>query len=226
VALPFAIQWSRSLAQARARFFTSWAQQRGWVYCADGYPREDTPFLRTGDRRKASDFFSSVLGAADATLYQHTRITEYGSGKDRHEQVDKFVVLHFALPRPVIDLLLIEPHHLVNIDLGEALGLSGHGEKVDLESAELDQYYRISGPPGQGEEVMKLLTPTVIVKLIECHQALSAGESRFEVLGTTAAFIVKDTLSPKRPEEIEQKLHAWGPIASWLLEQGGISSTG
>ena len=210
--------WAKVQGRARKRFFTRWAAERQWSYEANGMPFEDTLFLQSGDRRTASDFFSGFWPESGAVLYQHKRIV--GSGRD--EQVTTYIVLHFSLGRPLIDLLQISPRSLA-ADLGEKLlGLhSGLGERVELESTELDQHYRISGLRGREDEVRRLLTPSAIVKLLDFQRALPGGGARFEILGSSVAFLVEMKLSPKSPQLIEKLLELWRPIASWLMEEAG-----
>jgi hypothetical protein len=211
--------WAKAQGRARERFFSSWAAERQWCYQAHGAPFEDTPFLQSGDKRKASDFFSGFWPGSGAVLYQHTRIV--GDGDDEQKKT-AYVVLHFPLARPVLDLLQISPRSRA-ADLGEKLfGLhSGLGERVELESSELDQHYRISGLRGREDKVRMLLTPSAIVKLLEFQRALPGGNARFEILGSNVAFLVEMKLSPKWPQLIEKLLELWRPIASWLMEEAG-----
>ena len=207
--------WARVQGRARERFFTRWAAERQWLYEARGEPFEDTLFLQSGDKRKASDFFSGFWPGSGAVLYQHKRIV--GRGDD--EQETDYVVLHFSLRRPLIDLLQISPcSHAA--ELGERLfGHSEIDERIELESTELDQHFRISGLRGREDEVRRLLTPSAIVKMLDFQRACSNGSARFEILGSNVAFLVKGTLSPKQPQLIEALLELWRPIASWLMEE-------
>jgi hypothetical protein len=213
-----------ALARSRAhkRFFARWAAERGWQYSATGMPFEDTPILHSGDRRKGCDFFSGFWPAVEAVLYQHQRIV--GSGRD--EQVTRYVVLHVTLARPVIDLLQIWPHS-VAADLAHRLvGHDGEiGERVELESTELEQHFRISALRGQEDEARRLLTPSTIVRLLEFERALPGAGARFEVVGARAAFLVERTLSPKEPELIERLLGLWRPLADWLAAAAGVGET-
>jgi len=209
--------WARVEDRARKRFFTRWAGERQWSYEAGGEPFEDTPFLQSGDKRKASDFFSGFWPGSGAVLYQHKRIV--GSGRD--EQVTTYVVLHFSLGRPLIDLLRISPRSHA-AELGEKLfGHSEIGEPIELESTELDQHFRVCGLRGQEDEVRRLLTPSAIVRLLDFRRALPDGNARFEILGSNVAFLVEMTLSPKWPQLIEKLLELWRPIASWLMAEAG-----
>lgn len=211
--------WAKLQGRARERFFTRWAAERNWYYEAGGQPFEDTLFLQSGDKRKASDFFSGFWPGSGAVLYQHKRIVK--SGDD--EQVSTYIVLHFALGRPLLELLQISPRSHA-AELGEML--FGHhdaiGERIELESTELDQHFRISGLRGQEDEVRRLLTPSAIVRLLDFQRALPDGNARFELLGSNAAFLVEKTLSPKRPQLIEELLELWRPIAGWLMEEAGL----
>ncbi len=207
--------WTRARGRARERFFSRWAAERGWRYKAAGEPFEDTLFLQSGNKRRASDFFSGFWPESGAVLYQHKRIE--GSGRD--EQVTTYVVLHLSLGRPPIYLLQISPRNRAT-ELGEKL--FGHheiGERVELESTELDQHFRISGLRGGEDEVRRLLTPSAIVRLLDFQRALPDGNARFEILGSNVAFLVEETLSPERPQLIEELLELWRPIASWLTEE-------
>jgi len=212
------VGWTKVQGRARERFFTRWAAERQWHYEAGGAPFEDTLFLQSGDKRRASDFFSGFWPGSGAVLYQHKRIT--GSGDD--EQTTPYVVLHFSLARPLIDLLQISPRGHV-LELGEML--RGHhgavGERIELESSELDQHFRISGLRGREDEVRRLLTPSAIVRLLDFQSALPDGKARFEILGSNVAFLVEEMLSPERPELIEALLELWRPVASWLMEEAG-----
>ena len=209
------VGWTRVQGRARERFFTRWAAERQWLYEARGEPFEDTLFLQSGDKRKASDFFSGFWPGSGAVLYQHERIE--GSGRD--EQVTKYIALHFSLRRPLIDLLQISPRSHA-AELGEKLfGHSEIDERIELESTELDQHFRISGLRGREDEVRRLLTPSAIVKLLDFQRAFPSGNARFEILGSNVAFLVKGTLSPKQPQLIEALLELWRPIASWLMEK-------
>jgi hypothetical protein len=210
--------WARVKGRARKRFFTRWAADRGWQYEADGSPFEDTLFLQSGDKRTASDFFSGFWPESGAVLYQHKRIV--GSGDDEKETT--YVVLHFSLERPPIDVLQISPRSHA-AELGEKLfGRHGAiGERIEFESAELDQHFRISGLRGREAEVRKLLTPRAIVRLIDFQRELPDGNARFEILGSNVAFLVEKTLSPEQPELIDQLLELWRPIAGWLMEESG-----
>jgi hypothetical protein len=213
--------WAKVQGRARERFFTRWAAERQWRYEASGKPFEDTLFLQSGDKRKASDFFSGFWPESGAVLYQHKRIV--GSGRD--EQVTTYVVLHFSLGRPLIDLLQISPRSHA-AELGEKL-FGHHGEideRIELESTELDQHFRISGLRGREDEVRRLLTPSAIVRLLDFQRALPDGNARFEILGSRVAFLVEKTLSPKRPQLIEELLELWRPIASWLMEEAGVEA--
>jgi hypothetical protein len=210
------VGWARVQSRARERFFTRWAAARQWSYEAHGMPFEDTLFLQSGDKRKASDFFSGFWPEIGAVLYQHKRITK----SDNDEQVTNFLVLHFSLRRPLIDLLQISPRSYAAV-LGEKL-FGHHGEideRIELESTELDQHFRISGLRGREDEVRRLLTPSAIVRLLDFQRALPDGNARFEILGSNVAFLVEKTLSPKQPQLIEELLELWRPIASWLMEQ-------
>ena len=213
--------WARVQSRARERFFTRWAAARQWRYQSGGTPFEDTPFLRSGDKRKASDFFSGFWPEPGVVLYQHKRIVK--SGDD--EQATNYIVLHLSLARPLIDLLQISPRSHA-AELGEKLfGAYGAiGERVELESTELDQHVRISGLRGREDEVRRLLTPSAIVKLLEFERALPAGNARFEILGSNAAFLVEKALSPKQPQLIEELLELWRPLAGWLMEEAGASA--
>jgi len=212
------VGWARVKGRARERFFARWAAERQWRYEAGGKPFEDTPFLRSGDKRKASDFFSGFWAGSGAVLYQHKRIVE----GDRDEQETAYVVLHFSLGRPLIDLLQISPHSHA-AELGEKLfGYHGEiGERIELESAELDQHFRVGGLRGREDEVRRLLTPSAIVRLLDFRRALPDGNARFEILGSNVAFLVEKTLSPERPQLIEELLELWRPIASWLMKEAG-----
>ena len=210
--------WARVKSKARERFFTRWAVERQWHYEVGGRPFEDTLFLQSGDKRKASDFFSGFWPGSGAVLYQHKRIV--GSGDDENET--DYVVLHFSLLRPPIDLLEISPRSHA-AELGKKL--FGHSSEIDqrieLESTELDQHFRVSGLRGREDEVRKLLTPSAIVKLIDFQRALPNGNARFEILGANVAFLVEMKLSPGRPQLIEELLELWRPIAGWLMREVG-----
>jgi len=207
--------WAKVQGRARERFFTRWAAERQWHYEADGKPYEDTLFLQSGEKRKASDFFSGFWPGSGAVLYQHKRIE--GSGDD--EKVTNYLVLHFVLGRPLIDLLQVAPRSHT-AELGEKLfGHSAIDQRIELESTELDQHFRISGPRGQEDDVRRLLTPSAIVRLLDFQRAFPGGNARFEILGSNAAFLVEATLSPKQPQLIEELLELWRPIASWLMEE-------
>jgi pimeloyl-ACP methyl ester carboxylesterase len=210
--------WVKVQGRARERFFTRWAAERQWHYEAAGRPFEDTPFLQSGDKRRASDFFSGFWPEPGFVLYQHKRIV--GSGRD--EQVTNYLVLHFSLGRPLIDLLQISPRSRAAELEAKLFGrLSGLGERIELESAELDQHFRISGLRGQEDELRRLLTPSAIVRLLDFQRALPDGNARFEIVGTNVAFLVEKTLSPKRPQLIVELLELWRPIAVWLTEEAG-----
>jgi hypothetical protein len=215
------VGWARVHSRARERFFTRWAAARQWHYEAAGQPFEDTLFLQSGDKHKASDFFSGFWPGSGAVLYQHQRIEENGDD----ENVTKYVVLHFSLSRPLIDLLQISPRSHA-AELGEKL-LGHHGEidkLIELGRLELDQHFRISGLRGGEDEVRRLLTPSAIVRLLDFQRAFPDGSARFEILGVSVAFLVEKTLSPKRPQLLEELLEAWRPIASWLMEQAGAEA--
>lgn len=217
----FVAGWVRAQLRAREKFFTRWAEERGWTYTRAGEPLEDTPFLRIGDRRKASDFFAGLSIAPAAVLYQHKRIT--GSGKS--EQVTNYLVLHFWLDRVLVPLLQIWPHSR-GADLEEKL-LGHHemtGTPVELESTELMEKFRISGVAEGGDEIRSLLTPSAIVKFLDFSHALGGVRAYFELEGTTVAFLAELTLSPERPQAIDQLLELWKPIASWLIEETGAAS--
>jgi len=77
--------WVKVQGRARERFFTRWAAERHALQAA-GRPFEDTPFLQSGDKRRASDFFLGLLAELGFVLYQHKRIV--GSGRD--EQVTNY----------------------------------------------------------------------------------------------------------------------------------------
>jgi hypothetical protein len=205
-------------ARARERFFKRWADARQWRYEAHGEPFEDTLFLQSGDKRKASDFFSGFWPEPGVVLYQHKRIVE----SDGDEQTTDYLVLHFALDRPLIDLLQISPRSHA-IELGEKL--FGHrseiDERIELESTELDQHFQVSGLRGREEEARRLLTPSAIVRLLEFQHALPDGKARFEIFGSCVAFSVEKTLSPKHPQLIDKLLELWRPIAVWLMEETG-----
>jgi hypothetical protein len=217
----FASGWAKAQFRARERFFARWAAKRQWAYEPSGEPFEDTPFLSSGDERRASDFFSGFWTVPGVVLYQHKRII--GSG--RSEQVSTFIVLHFSLDRPLIDLLQIWPHSR-SAELEEKLtGQRGEiGERVDLESTELMQCYRISGPREQEDEVAKLLTPSAIVKILDFHRSLPGANSYFEIQGMRVAFLVEKPLSPKRPELIEKLLELWEPLATWLIDEAAAAN--
>jgi hypothetical protein len=211
------VGWARVEDRARKRLFARWATERGWQYEAEGEPFEDTLFLQSGDKRKASDFFSGFWPGSGAVLYQHKRIV--GHGDDEKETT--YIVLHFLLGRPPIDLLRISPRKHA-AELGEKLfGQSEIGEPIELESTELDQYFRVCGLRGQEDEVRRLMTPSAIVRLLDFRRALPHGNARFEILGSNVAFLVEMTLSPKRPQLIEELLELWRPIASWLMAEAG-----
>ncbi len=216
----FIAGWARAQLRAREKFFIRWAGERGWAYARTGQPFEDTPFLRSGDRRKASDFFSGLSIAPGAVLYQHKRIV--GSGKS--EQVSNYHVLHFRLDRVLIPLLQIWPHSR-GVDLGEKL-LGHHemfGTPVELESTELMEKFRISGVAEGGAEIRSLLTPSAIVKFLDFSHALSGVHAYFEIEAKSVAFLAELTLSPQRPQAIDELLEHWQPIASWLIEQAGAA---
>ena len=217
----FIAGWARAQLRARERFFTRWAAKRGWTYTPAGQPFEDTPFLLSGDRRRASDFFSGLPIAPGAVLYQHKRIV--GSGKS--EQVSNYLVLHFGLDRVLIPLLQIWPHRRV-ADLGGKLFAHQEmtGEQVELESIELMQQFRISGLAGGGAEIRKLLTPSAIVKLLDFCRAFRGGRAYFETDGKVAAFLVEMKLSPSNPRQIDELLALWQPIADWLTEEARVAS--
>ena len=214
----FIAGWAKAQGRARERFFTRWAAARQWHYEARGKPFEDTPFLQSGDKRKASDFFSGFWPEPGAVLYQHKRIE--GSGRD--EQVSTYVVVHFSLARPLVELLQISPRSRA-AELGEMLfGHHGElGEPIELESVELDQHFRIGGLRGREEEVRRLLTPSAIVKLLDFQRALPDGNARFEIVGSRVAFLVERTLTPEQPQLIDELLGLWQPIARWLIEEAG-----
>jgi hypothetical protein len=210
--------WVKVQGRARERFFTRWAAERHWSYQAAGRPFEDTLFLQSGDKRKASDFFSGFWPEPGFVLYQHKRIVK----SDNDEQVTNYLVLHFSLGRPLIDLLQISPRSYATELGAKLLGhQSGIDERIELESTELDQHFRISGLRGQEDEVRSLLTPSAIVRLLDFQRALPHGNARFEILGTNVAFLVEKTLSPKQPQLIDELLELWRPIAIWLTEQAG-----
>jgi hypothetical protein len=212
------VGWTKAKGRAHERFFSRWAAERRWSYQAGGMPFEDTPFLQSGDKRRASDFFSGFWPEPGFVLYQHKRIVR----SDNDEQVTNYLVLHFSLARPVIDLLQISPRSHA-AELGAKLfgHLSAIDERIELESTELDQHFRISGLRGREDEVRRLLTPSAIVRLLEFQRALPDGNARFEILGSNVAFLVEKTLSPKQPQLIDQLLGLWRPIAIWLMEQTG-----
>ncbi len=212
------IGWTRLKSRARARFFSRWAAARQWQYEAGGEPFEDTLFLQSGDKRAAGDFFSGFWPEPGFVLYQHKRIEKNGDD----EQVTNYMVLHFSLPRPLIDLLQISPRSHT-AELGEKLfgRLSAIDERIELESTELDEHFRISGLRGREDEVRRLLTPSAIVRLLEFQRELPHVGARFEILGETAAFSVEKTLSPKQPQLIDELLELWRPIAVWLMEEAG-----
>jgi len=218
----FIAGWARAQLHAREKFFTRWAEGRGWTYTRAGEPFEDTPFLRSGDRRRASDFFSGLPIAPGAVLYQHKRIV--GSGKS--EQVNNYLVLHFELDRILIPLLQIWPHRRV-ADLGEKL-LGLHemtGVPVELESTELMEKFRISGVAEGGDEIRSLLTPSAIVKFLDFSHALPGVHAYFEIEATTVAFLAELKLSPERPRAIDELLERWKPIADWLIESSAPPSS-
>jgi hypothetical protein len=214
------IGYTRAQTRARKRFFAAWAAERGWVYREKGRPFEDTPFLRSGDKRRGRDFFSGFWAEDEAVLYQHERIV--GSGRD--EQTTRYLVLHLTFRRPPIDFLQIWPHSLAGDIAHTIFGRDGEmGERLELESAELEQHFRISALPGQEEEARRLLTPSAIVKLLDFEHALPGEDARFEVVGTRAAFLVEETLSPKEPELIERMLELWRPLVEWLAGEAPSS---
>ena len=210
--------WAKVQGRARERFFARWAAERQWRYEPRGTPYEDTLFLQSGDKRKASDFFSGFWPEPGFVLYQHKRIVK----SDDNEQVTNYLVLHFLLERPLIDLLQISPRSHA-AELGAKL--FGHhseiDERIELESTELDQHFRVSGLRGKEDEVRRLLKPSVIVRLLDFQRALPDGNARFEILGSNVAFLVEKALSPKQPQLIEELLELWRPIAVWLIEEAG-----
>jgi hypothetical protein len=214
----FIAGWGKVQLRARERFFTRWATRRQWSYKASGQPFEDTPLLRGGDRRNASDVFSDFWTMPGAVLYQHKRIT--GSG--RNERVSNYLVLHFRLGRPLVPLLRISPHSHI-ADLGEKL-LGDHeliGRQIELESTELTQQFRIEGLAEDEDEIRKLLAPSAIVIILGFRRALPDAHVYFEIEGAVVAFAVEMKLSPKRPEAISELLELWKPIADWLIEEAG-----
>jgi len=215
------VGWAKVQSRVRERFFSRWAAARQWQYEAGGEPFEDTLFLQSGDKRAAGDFFSGFWPEPGFVLYQHKRIEK--SGDD--EQVTNYMVLHFSLSRPLIDLLQISPRSHT-IELGEKLfgHLTGIDGRIELESTELDEHFRVSGLRGREDEVRRLLTPSAIVRLLEFQRGLPHGNARFEILGSTVAFSVEKTLSPKQPQLIDQLLELWRPIAVWLMEEGGLGT--
>lgn len=212
---------ARVRVRARERFFARWAEARGWTYRASGEPFEDTPYLCSGDKRRASDFFSGFWPRSGAVLYQHKRIV--GSG--RSQQVNTYVVLHLSLARPLIDLLQISPRSRA-ADVGEKL--FGHhadiGAQIELESIELIQDFGVSSLHGLEDEAVRLLTPSAMVKILDFHHALPDAGARFEIQGSRVAFLVEETLSPKRPQAIDRLLECWQPIAAWLIDEAGATA--
>ncbi|MGD0167794.1 MAG: hypothetical protein ABSC51_11010 [Gaiellaceae bacterium] len=211
-AAAFSIGWTRAKRRARKLFFATWAASRGWGYQASGLPFADTPLLKSGDTRQASDFFSGFWPEAGAILYQHKRIV--GSGRD--EQITNYLVLHFVLERPPLLVLQIHPRGL--IELGEKL--LGQDEMVgtplELESAELSQHFRISYVGKPGTDIRSLFTPSAIVKFLDFIHALSGKRHFFELEGMSAAFAIELTISPERPEEITTMIEFCRPIFDWL----------
>lgn len=212
------VGWAKLQSRVRERFFSRWAAARKWQYEAGGEPFEDTLFLQSGDKRAAGDFFSGFWPEPGFVLYQHKRIEK--NGDDEH--VTDYMVLHFSLARPLIDLLQISPRSHA-AELGAILfgRLSAIDERIELESTELDEHFRVSGLRGREDEVRRLLTPSAIVRLLEFQRELPHVSARFEILGSTVAFSVEKTLSPKQPQLIDQLLELWRPIAVWLMEEAG-----
>ena len=211
----FSIGWVRANTRARSLFFAGWAASRGWTYSATGAPFEDTPLLSSGDRRKASDFFSGFWPLPGSVLYQHRRIV--GSG--RSEQVTTYVVLHLVLEHPAVASLQIWPRSL-GTDLSERI-FGRHeltGTPLELESAELAQDFRISYVSEPGADIRTLFTPSAIVKLLDFQHRLPGARVYFEAQGTGAALAIERALSPEHPDEITQLLELWKPIADWLSE--------
>jgi hypothetical protein len=209
--------WARAKLHARERFFTRWVEERGWAYRPIGVPFDDTPLLRSGDRRKASDFFSGFWPLPGAVVYQHKRIV--GSG--RSEQTYTYLVLHFLLERPAFDQLLIWPRKHGKL-FGDA---SASVDEIDLESTELMQHYRVGCLRGRTGEAMRLLQPSLIVRLVDFQRGLPDASSYFEIQGRAVAFLVEKPLSPQQPELITRLLELWKPIADWLSEEFGTATT-
>jgi hypothetical protein len=210
----FGATWDQADQRARKRFFARWAGSRGWTYRASGSPFEDTPHLRSGDHRKVADFFSGFWTEPEAVLYRLERGEELATSR----AIRNYIVLHLSFDRSVIDLLQIWPRSRA-ADLNEkVMGDRGEvGEEIDLESAELAQYYRVSGSPGAGDDVRRLLTPSAIVKLLDFHRGVLSGvDSYFEIQGSAAAFLVEEELDADNVDVIEELLMRWKPISDLL----------
>jgi hypothetical protein len=147
-------------------------------------------------------------------LYQHKRIV--GSG--RNEKVRTYIVCHLSLPGPVIDLLQVWPKNHA-AELGEKLlgARSEIGDEVDLESAELASYYRVSGSPGSSDDVRKLLTPSAIVKLIDFHNSIDGGTNSYiEIVSSAVALMVSGQIDPKNVDAIDDMIARCRPVVDWL----------
>lgn len=222
--------WATAKSRARTRFFARWAAERQWRYRASGRPFVDTLFLKRGESNKASDFFSDFWPGSGAVLYQHVQMMK-GSAvegaiiNDVVLDATTYIVLHFSVARLPITLLQISPRSR-SVELAEKLS-ARYGEideRIELESAELDQHFRISGLRIQKDEIRRLLTPSAIVKLLDFQRAFPGGKARFEILGSNVAFLVEKKLSPEQPQLIEQLLELWRPIAFWVMREGGWSA--
>ncbi len=212
-----------SISGNSERYFARWAGKRGWTYQTSASPFEDTPFLLSGDRRETSDYFSGFWPELPAVIYRFKRVDELATGTDE----SNYIVLHLTLADPVIDLLQIWPRSRA-ADLKEKVLPSRReaGEEIDLESVELAQCYRVSGSPGRGDDVRRLLTPSAIEKLLGFHHGLLAGvDSYFEVQGAAAAFLVEELLDTDNVDVIEELLALWKPIADWLVESSAPPSS-
>ncbi len=152
--------------------FASYATSRGLALEPGARLPRTTPLLAEGELRSVDAVMSGWLATyveAQIALVSRDETTTDAEGKEtRGEARFTVAVTHVPKAKSFVPWLLchrVEDEHL----LGEAADALIHGnDRLDLESAELDQRYRIFASP-QSDDVWlhELFSPSFVVFLLE-----------------------------------------------------------
>ncbi|MGZ4385550.1 MAG: hypothetical protein ACXVYM_08790 [Gaiellaceae bacterium] len=149
-----------------------WAQAHDLIYTNPAPVFRDTPTLAAGASQSGEHGFTGAIFGLRGTIYEHIRL----ESSDASGSGDHLIVLHLAFGLPRLPYLLVHARR-PGLPIEQAALRLTDNRLVELESSELAERLLIEVNKQTSDvEVRRLLTPQMIVKLLDLTERPLFGE--------------------------------------------------